>query len=130
LKYISLKYLNYGFKEKREIEKANNTFKGYPSEIVCDKIWVEIHEVTTIYIRFWFKNILDLMSTCLNDYVNKMRLIHITIFIILIIIIIFAYCIVWKNYEHKLKNMLDKSFNLINLIPDEIKYMIIRKLNE
>ena len=130
LKYISLKYLNYGFKEKREIEKANNTFKGYPSEIVCDKIWVEIHEVTTIYIRFWFKNILDLMSTCLNDYVNKMRLIHITIFIILIIIIIFAYCIVWKNYEHKLKSMLDKSFNLINLIPEEIKYMIIRKLNE
>ena len=66
----------------------------------------------------------------LDDYVNRMRLIHITIFVVLVIIIVFAYCIVWKSYEKKLKNMLKRSFNLINLIPEEIKYMIVSKLNE
>ena len=70
------------------------------------------------------------MMTSLNDYVSQMRLIHITIFIVLVILIIFAYCIIWKNYENQLKTMLNRSFNLINLIPEEIKYMIVTKLNE
>ena len=132
LKYISLKYLNYGYKEKREEFKKTHSEAtyGYPSELIGDKIWMEINELTTIYIRYWFKNILELMMENLNIYINKMRLIHITIFIILVFIIIFAYCIIWKNYEHKLKIMLKRSFNLINLIPEEIKYMIVTKLNE
>ena len=128
-----MKYLNYGYKENREEFKKNNKEKaefGYPSKLITDKIWMEINELTTIYIRYWFKNILDLMMENLNNYVNKMRLIHITIFIILAIIIIFAYCIVWKNYENKLIVMLKRSVNLINLIPEEIKYMIVTKLNE
>ena len=132
LKYISLKYLNNGYKEKREEEEKSNpdVNNGYPSEIISDKIWVDINELTTIYIRYWFKNILHLMMISLNDYVSQMRLIHITIFIVLVILIIFAYCIVWKNYEKKLKSMLNRSFNLINLIPEEIKYMIVAKINE
>ena len=125
MKFITLKYLNYGYKEKREEFEH-----GYPSGIICDKIWIEVDDLTTIYIRFWFKNILEMMMESLDDYVNKMRLIHITIFVVLVIIIVFAYCIVWKNYEKKLKNMLKRSFNLINLIPEEIKYMIVSKLNE
>ena len=133
LKFISLKYLNYGYKEKREeFEKSHpeKALYGYPSEIICDKIWIEIDELAIIYIRYWFKNILALMMTSLNDYVSQMRLIHITIFIVLVILIIFAYCIIWKNYENQLKTMLNRSFNLINLIPEEIKYMIVTKLNE
>ena len=132
LKFISLKYLNYGYKEKRqEFEKNNkNASFGYPSEILCDNTWIEIDKLTTIYIRFWFKNILDLMTKCLNDYVNKMKLIHITIFIVLIVLVCLAYCIVWKSYENTLRIMLKRSFNLINLIPEEIKYMIVSKLNE
>ena len=133
LKYISLKYLNYGYKEMREdfnITNPEEAKYGYPSELISDKIWMEINELATIYIRYWFKNILDLMMENLNNYVNRIMLIHITIFIILAIIIIFAYCIVWKNYENKLKVMLKRSVNLINLIPEEIKYMIVTKLNE
>ena len=132
LKYITLKYLNYGYKEEREKYENNKDEgkNGYPSELITDKIWVEIDELTTIYIRFWFKNILDLMMGNLNHYFSKIRLTHITIFIILVILIIFAYCIIWKNYENKLKTMLDRSFNLINLIPEEIKYIIVSKINE
>jgi len=132
LKYITLKYLNYGYKEEREeYENSNDDGKnGYPSELISDKIWVEIDELTTIYIRFWFKNILELMLNSLNNYANENRLIHISICMLLAIIIIFAYCIIWKNHENKLKSMLDISFNLVNLIPEEIKYIIISKLNE
>jgi len=132
LKYITLKYLNYGYKEEREKYENNKDEgkNGYPSELITDKIWVEIDELTTIYIRFWFKNILDLMMGNLNHYFSKIRLTHITIFIILVILIIFAYCIIWKNYENKLKTMLNRSFNLINLIPEEIKYIIVSKINE
>ena len=142
LKYISLKYLNNGYKEKRDQEyeeykeKTDQQYEyinksyGYPSELISDKIWIEIDELTTIYIRYWFKNILELMMISLNDYVSQMRLIHITIFIVLVIVIIFAYLLVWKNYEKKLISMLSRSFNLINLIPEEIKYMIVAKINE
>ena len=132
LKFMSLKYLNYGYKEKRqeEILRNENATNGYPSEIICDNKWIEINELTTIYIRFWFKNILELMTTCLDDYVNQMKLIHITIFIVLVVFVCLAYCIVWKSYENKLRILLKRSFNLINLIPEEIKYMIVSKLNE
>ena len=132
LKFVTLKYLNYGYKETREeFEKNNLEGKhGYPSKIICDKIWIEVDELTTIYFRFLFKNILEMMMESLDAYVNKMRLKHITIFVVLVIIIVFVFCIVWKNYEKKLKNMLKRSFNLINLIPKEIKYIIVSKLNE
>ena len=132
LKFMSLKYLNYGYKEKREEEILNNEYakNGYPSEIICDSKWIEINELTTIYIRSWFKNILGLMTNCLDNYVNQMKLIHITIFIVLIVFVCLAYCIVWKSYENKLRTLLKRSFNLINLIPEEIKYMIVSKLNE
>ena len=70
------------------------------------------------------------MTTCLDDYVNQMKLIHITIFIVLIVFVCLAYCIIWKSYENKLRILLKRSFNLINLIPEEIKYMIVSKLNE
>ena len=40
------------------------------------------------------------------------------------------YCIVWRSYEESLKVLLKISFDLINLIPEEIKYLIVTKLNE
>jgi hypothetical protein len=40
------------------------------------------------------------------------------------------YCLVWKSYEENLKQLLKTSVDLINLIPEEIKYQIVTKLNE
>ena len=132
LKYITLKYLNYGYKEKRE-KYENNNFdgkNGYPSELIADKIWVEIDELTTIYIKYWFNSVFDLMLNYLNEYANKNKLIHVNICILLVIIIIFVYCIFWKNYENKLISILNRSFDLVNLIPKDIKNIIVSKLNE
>ena len=132
LKYITLKYLNYGYKENREEYENNNeeAKNGYPSELIADKIWIEIDELTTTYIRFWFNNIMVLMMNSLNNYAAENKLIHISLFLVMVVIIIFAYCTVWKNNENKLKIMLNTSFDLVNLIPEKIKYIIISKLNE
>ena len=70
------------------------------------------------------------MNSSLDDYINTAILIHITVYIILIVFVILAYFIIWKTYEKSLKLMLKRSFNLINLIPEEIKFMIVSKLNE
>jgi hypothetical protein len=38
--------------------------------------------------------------------------------------------LVWKSYEDNLKTLLKTAVALINLIPEEIKYMIVVQLNE
>ena len=40
------------------------------------------------------------------------------------------YCIIWKMNEQKLNFLLKGSVELINLIPQEIKNIIIEKINE
>ena len=51
-------------------------------------------------------------------------------FICLIVICIIFYTIIWRIYEEKLIVLLKESADLINLIPQEIKNVIIEKLNE
>ena len=38
--------------------------------------------------------------------------------------------IVWKKYEDEFIDSIEKSFDLINLIPEEIKNILVAKLNE
>ena len=49
---------------------------------------------------------------------------------LLLLFVILLYCLVWKSYEENLKQLLKTSVDLINLIPEEIKYQIVQKLNE
>ena len=46
------------------------------------------------------------------------------------VLVILYYFIIWKSYEKKMSILLKESANLINLIPQEIKDLIIEKLNE
>ncbi len=61
---------------------------------------------------------------------NNAKLVQISLFIIVIMIIILVYYIIFKSYEKQLTLLLKKRFNLIYLIPEEIKYLIVNKLNE
>ena len=65
-----------------------------------------------------------------NRFLNKVKVIQISLFIIVIAILILSYFILWKSYEESLALLLEKSFELIKLIPEEIKYIIVNKLNE
>jgi hypothetical protein len=72
----------------------------------------------------------DLITSYYSEYVSKSVNSNLFIFIILLIIISLYYWIAWKHYEEQLIDSIQKSFDLINLIPEEIKNIIINKLNE
>ena len=90
----------------------------------------EIDMLVQNVIRNWYDGILELMLNSLYDYQSYSKFVHLIIFICLMIIVILYYSIIWKTYEEKLNSLLKGSHDLINLIPQEIKNIIIEKLNE
>ena len=120
LKYLSFVYfLN------------TNYYANYTTiNLINDKNWVELNKYTQNFIRYWFKGIIELIIKSLDDYINKAKLIHITLFIIIIALFIFNYLFVLVSYFDKFALLLKQSRDLVNLIPEEIKYIIAAKLNE
>ena len=90
----------------------------------------EINMMLNKNVRIWYKNVLNLMLKSFYEYQDKSKVIYIIVFIFLIVIISLYYFIIWKTYEEKLNILLKGSSDLINLIPQEIKIIIIEKINE
>ena len=65
-----------------------------------------------------------------NYFLNEAKIIQISLFIVVIMILILSYFILWKSYEESLSVTLERSFDLIKLIQEEIKHIIVSKLNE
>ena len=119
LKYISLRRLNFNpGDEKKERLLLNETE------------WIELNTLAENIIRPWFLGIIDTLNTRFGEFYDGTRVIQISIFISLLVVIILIYFIMWRNYEESLKSLLKISFDLINLIPEEIKYLIVLKINE
>jgi hypothetical protein len=68
--------------------------------------------------------------TTFSDFISQMHLINVSTYIVLIVSIIIIYCLVWKSFEDNLKELLKTSVDLINLIPETIKYAIVQKIND
>ena len=100
------------------------------SALINHNYWLEIHKLLNGIVRHWYKNMNDLITSYYSEYVSKSVNSNLFIFIILLIIISLYYWIVWKHYEEQIIDSIQKSFDLINLIPEEIKNIIINKLNE
>ena len=75
-------------------------------------------------------SIKEIISSYYDSYTTKRLNFYIYLYVILLILISLYYWIVWKHHEDELINSIQKSFDLINLIPEEIKNIIINKLNE
>jgi hypothetical protein len=90
----------------------------------------EVNSAIRNIVRYWYNGVLDLMIKTFNDYQKKSSMFFIIFFICLIVICIIFYTIIWRIYEEKLIVLLKESVDLINLIPQEIKNVIIEKLNE
>jgi hypothetical protein len=119
LKYISLRRLNFNpGDEKKERLLLNETE------------WIELNTLAENIIRPWFLGIIDTLNTRFGEFYDGTRVIQISVFISLLVVIILIYFIMWRNYEESLKSLLKISFDLINLIPEEIKYLIVLKINE
>ena len=95
-----------------------------------DSTWHMINYSVQSLIRYWYDGVIKLMTEALYHYQDKSKMFYIIFFICLIIIDLLAYMFLWRYYEQKLYLLLKRSIDLINLLPQEIKNIIIEKLNE
>ena len=89
-----------------------------------------MNELLINLIRPWYKSIISIMTSCFYSVTDNLQVVYISLFTLIIIVYTLMYLIVWKSYEEKLHILLKKSVDLINLIPKEIKNIIVSKLNE
>ena len=121
-----LKYITYQcLLDVAEIIKTGNKTKY----VNFDKFYT-LHELLLKIVRPFSVNLIELLNLSVSNSFDKLSVIHISIFIAMIVLLVLFYCILWKKYEHHLDSLLKKSVDLINLIPEEIKDIIITKLNE
>ena len=121
IRFLSVKYF---LDEERDINNGNI------SKLINNKMWVQLDNLLLYIVRPWYNNINNLLDSSFYSYANGNKIEYIVDFIIVIIIISLYYWIVWKRYEFEFIDSIKKSFDLINLIPEEIKNIIVSKLNE
>ena len=92
--------------------------------------FLEINSILKNIIRNWYNNLLIQLMTSFSDFINQTNLINVSTFIVLVVFIIVIYVLVWKGFEENLKELLKTSVDLINLIPESFKYIIVQRLNE
>ena len=100
------------------------------SNTINDMRWCDIDYLVLYVVRPWYEEVISVLHNEANSFLNRASVVQISLFIIVIVIFILCYFIVWKSYEESLSLLLEKSFDLIKLIPEEIKYIIVSKLNE
>ena len=73
---------------------------------------------------------MEIIDKMFYDYDYGKQSTVVLIFIIMLIAGSLYFWIVWKKYEDEFIDSIEKSFDLINLIPEEIKNILVAKLNE
>ena len=122
LRFLNIKY----FLE----DGKNDTIGNNISKLINDEIWEELNNLFINIVRPWYKNINSLMNESFYNCIQQQIIQSIIIFALVIILISMYYWILWKRYENEFIKSIKKSFELINLIPEEIKNIIVNKLNE
>lgn len=117
-------YIQYFYEGEYDKPRTNS------SELINDNKWYLLNELLINLIRPWYQNIISIMNSCFYSVSDNLQVVYISIFTLIIIVFTLMYLIVWKSYEERLHIVLKKSFDLINLIPKEIKNIIVSKLNE
>jgi len=121
IRYLTIKYCNLP-KDNR----IDGISKILESEVKLADILIIIQHL----VRDWYNGTLTLMINSFYDFQGHAKFMYTIIFFCLIIILILYYSIIWKTYEEKLNTLLKGSADLINLIPQVIKNIIIEKFKE
>ena len=100
------------------------------SELILNNKWKRVDALLLALIRPWYNQIIELIESYYKTYSSNKLTQYIILFVLLLVIISIYYWIGWKRFEDKFIDSIQKSFDLINLIPEEIKNIIINKLNE
>jgi len=104
--------------------------KNYISDLIYDTSWFHIDRILVRIVRTWYKTIIEELKLNFFYFVENIKVIYISIYIVLVVLVTLYYFIIWKKYEENFISLIKKSFDLINLIPEEIKNIIVLKLNE
>ena len=121
LRILMIKYLD----NNRRNKNLRNV-----SELLNDENWIIVDLMINYLAKPWYKNIIELIETKYYSYIDKLKSTDITVFVIVISLITLNFWIIWKRFEDRYIDLIRKSFELINLIPEEIKNIIVHKLNE
>ena len=117
-------YIKYFIDDQRDINNKNI------SSLINNIKFLYLDISLKRYFRPWYGKLSDLIDSYLYSYIDNQNNFFVLIFIFMLIIISIFYFIIWKHYEEEFINKIEKSFDLINLIPEEIKNIIVAKLNE
>lgn len=121
LRYI---YIKYFIDDERDINNGNI------SALINHRKFLAIHVTIKTFFRPWFEKMAELIDSYFYNYIDYEINLYVIVFIIMLILISIFYLIIWKHYEEEFLNKIEMSFDLINLIPEEIKTIIVSKLNE
>ena len=111
-------------------DNKTNSSNLNASDLINDKRWVYIDRALFSFVKPWYTGIFEIISQVFYDYDNSKQSSIILAFVIMVISLTLYYWIVWKRYEEQLIYSIEKSFELIYLIPEEVKNIIVKKLNE
>ena len=100
------------------------------SDLINDFRWITIDNILYSFLEPWYTNMIELLDQQFYDYANGKQSSNLLLFILIIIANNIYYWIIWKKYEDDFIKSIERSFELINLIPEEIKSVIAEKLNE
>ena len=120
IRYITVKYFI-------NTQRNNNL---NISELINDYRWLDISEILINIIRPWYQNFNRYFESLIYKYIEERHIYYIYFFIIQIVLASLYYWIIWKKYENEFFDLIKKSFDLINLIPEDLKDIIVNKLNE
>ena len=112
-----------------EIE-FNPSIINTTSELLKDQNWFIINDLILNFLRPWYGFINAAMNSSYYLIVFDKYTKYIISFLISLLIISIYYLIIWKRYKNEFIKSIYKSFDLINLMPEEIKNIIVNKLNE
>ena len=110
--------------------ERNKTLPDNISDLVMHPLWGDAGDLMLYVVRPWYNKIIEEMETYFYEFIDDKIVSYIFVFITIIIIVSVYYWIIWKRFEDDFINSIRRSFNLINLIPEEIKNIIVNKLNE
>ena len=124
IRYFEFLYLT------KEDEYNMNRINGAICTLINDESWIELNFIVKNILRNWFDKIESLMWDIFNDYLRKAKVVHTIIFVVLQCFLLLYYVIIWRRKFIEIKTVIQKSQELINLIPEEIKYIMVDKINE
>ena len=88
----------------------------------------QINEIIRNIIRPWFETMMEELTREYEKYIRNEQLTQICCVICMGFLLIIVYIFFWRRYEETLKESLQTSVQLLNLLPFELKRQIIKNI--